>query len=266
MASTDFSLSKITADTSFQPRTDGLDLSHVQALEAVPEAWPPLRVVREGDRCILVDGFHRFAAAQNLSLETVPVEILDPPGDGDLFGLAFALNAAHGRPLNLSDRRAFAARLLRASPEMSDREIGRRAGLAQPTVAKVRHDLEARDDIEPTENRVGRDGRSYRASQDQEPARQQGRMSLTEALASMFTPAERRTQRKLVRYFERVADLLEEQENLDGFGTIRAVADACRAVLGDEKAEALAGRLGWSSRNVTAVAEALGDVEEPASP
>lgn len=158
------SCSQVTADPAFQPRTDGLDLSHVQTLETVPDAWPPLRVVQDGDRFILVDGFHRFAAAQNLGLETLPVEILDRPADGDLFSLAFALNAAHGRPLNLSDRRAFSARLLRASPEMSDREIGRRAGLAQPTVAKVRRDLEASDDIAPVESRVGRDGRSYRAS------------------------------------------------------------------------------------------------------
>ncbi|MFT2093268.1 ParB/RepB/Spo0J family partition protein [Acidiphilium multivorum] len=266
MATTEFPVSGITADTSYQPRTDGLDLTHVQMLETIPDAWPPLRIVRNGDRFILVDGFHRFAAAQNLGLETVPVEILDPPPDGDLFGLAFALNAAHGRPLNLSDRRAFAARLLQAAPETSDREIGRRAGLSQPTVAKVRRELEARDDIAPAESRVGRDGRAYRTSTVQDLGRPQGGISLTEALSNLFTPAERRTQRKLVRYFERVADLLEEQERLDGFGTIRAAADACRAVLGDEEAEALAARLGWSSRNVTAVAEALGDLEEPAAP
>ncbi|HUY03947.1 MAG TPA: ParB/RepB/Spo0J family partition protein, partial [Rhodocyclaceae bacterium] len=105
---------KILADPHMQPRVDGLDLEHVRALEAVAEAWPPLKVVRQDDRYLLVDGFHRFAAAQNLGLETVPVLVLDPPEDGDLHGLAFSLNAAHGRPLNLSDRRAFAARLLQA--------------------------------------------------------------------------------------------------------------------------------------------------------
>ncbi len=266
-------LHKIVADPALQPRVDGLDPEHVRALEAVAEAWPPLKVVRRAEHYLLIDGFHRFAAAQNLGLSEIAVEILEAPDDGDLQSLAFALNAAHGRPLTLADRRAFAARLLRSRPELSDREIGRRAGLVQPTVAKVRQELETQAQIAPAETRLGRDGRSYPASQRAAAGKTTAeteagpRVSLLDVIERLVTPAERMAQRDLVRYFQRVADLLEEQDDLKGFETIGAGAEACKAVLGEEKARELAARLGWSAGNILAVAEAIGnpDGEGPAS-
>lgn len=270
-------LADITVDATFQPRIDGVDLNHVRSLEAVAETWPPLKVVSHGDGYLLVDGFHRFAAAQNLGLETVTVEILDPPEDGDLLGLAFALNAVHGRPLTLSDRRAFANRLLKAHPDWSDREIGRRCGLVQPTIARIRQDLESNQAIEPAETRIGRDGRSYPATPKPAPTAsatsastatrkpQQPSVSLGDVISRIFTPAERINQRNLVRYFERLAGVLEEQDKLKAFDTIDDGADACRAVLGEKKAKDLGERLGWSAQNILWVAEALGYPEEPSS-
>ncbi len=268
--------SRITVDPTLQPRTGGLDPGHVQSLEAVADSWPPLKVISQGDRYLLVDGFHRFAAAQNRGLETVPVEVLDAPEDGDLLGLAFALNAVHGRPLTLSDRRAYASRLLKAHPDWSDREIGRRAGLVQPTIARIRQELESKEHIEPAETRIGRDGRSYPATQKSSltsavstPTRHQPAqtgVSLGEVISRIFTPAERINQRDLARYLERVAGVLEEQDKLKGFKTIDDGADACRAVLGDAKAEQLGRRLGWSASNILSVAEALGYRDEDTSP
>ncbi|WP_162800618.1 ParB/RepB/Spo0J family partition protein [Acidibrevibacterium fodinaquatile] len=247
---------RVVADPALQPRVDGIDPDHVRALEAVPEAWPPLRVVVQGDGFLLIDGFHRLAAAQNLGLAEVPVEVLDPPADGDLTSLAFAFNVAHGRPLTLADRRAFARRLLHQHPDWSDREIGRRAGLVQPTIAKVRQDLERDAAIAPAETRRGRDGRVYPAS----PA--SSSRSIVDVISDVIeratTPAERIQQREIVRHLERLAVMLETLDNLAGFSTIKAGVDACRAVLGEAKARELAERLGWSSGNVLAVAEALG--------
>ncbi len=258
-------LQEITCDPDLQPRVEGIDADHVQELEGIAETWPPLKVVKRGERYVLVDGFHRFAAAQNLGLERVPVEVLEAPADGDLAALAFSLNAAHGKPLTLSDRRAFAARLLRAHPDWSDREIGRRVGLVQPTVAKVREDLERQAEIAPAEVRKGRDGRSYPAT-----GKVAGGSGITAALAPLanalerlITPAERIAQRNLVRYLERLAAVLEEQNELTGFETIAAGAEACRVVLGAEKAKELGEQLGWSARNILDVAIALGYRDEP---
>ena len=246
-------LQQIKVDGNLQPRIGGLDPDHVRELEAVAEHWPPLQVVRQRDGYLLVDGFHRLAAAQNLDLEQVCVEVLEPPTDGDLHALAFALNASHGRPLTLSDRRAFAERLLRSHPEWADREVGRRCGLSQPTVAKVRQDLERNAHIPVLDTRLGRDGNAYPVTQQRAT-----RGAEPDFLDSPLSANERSAQRVMVRYFERLAGVLEEQDALEGFETIDEAVEACRLVLGNDKAHALADRIGWSSRNILQIAMALG--------
>ena len=250
-----FPLSQITADPALQPRVDGIDREHVRALEPVAEHWPALKVVKRGGGYLLIDGFHRFAAAQNLKLETVAAEVLDTPENEDLHSLAFTLNAAHGRPLTLSDRRAFAARLLRAHPDWSDRELGRRCGLVQPTIAKVRQELERQADIPTTATRVGRDGREYAVAPRQP---RNGTTTLASVIDTFVSAFDRTGQRQLVRFLERLADVLEEQENHKAFETFEGAAQSCRAVLGDDGAKDLADRLGWSSDNILKIAQALG--------
>lgn len=210
-------VSEITLDQTLQPRTDGLNADQVRELEAVADHWPPVAVVATGGRYVLVDGFHRYAAAQNLGLASVPVTVQDMPADGDLHALAFALNALHGRPLTLSDRRAFAARILRAHPELSDREIGRRSGLTQPPIAKLREELESREEIAPVEHRVGGDGQTYRVSPTS-PKRVAGELPESESeplLGHLLTPKERRIQKRIAAYLQRLAVALDDQFTLD---------------------------------------------------
>lgn len=250
-------LSKVVCDPNLQPRVDGLDTDHVHELEANPACWPPLKVVQQGGSYVLVDGFHRYAAAQNLELAEVAVEVLESPPDNDLVSLAFALNAAHGKPLTLSDRRAFAGRLLCQHADLSDREIGRRAGLVQPTIAKIRRELEQQATIRPTETRKGRDGHNY-------PAQQTSRVPLTDVISSiastferLTTPAERMAQRDASRYLSRLVGVLEERGSLTALATVDTAVDACRDVLGNEKAAELGARLGESARTIVAIADAL---------
>jgi len=254
-------LSSIFVDPSLQPRVAGIDPDHVRELEAVTELWPPLRVAKRDGRYVLIDGFHRYAAAQNLKLESVPVVELAPAEGEDLHALAFALNAEHGRPLTLSDRRAFAARLLRANADWSDREIGRRCGLAQPTIAKVRQELERRAAIPAAPTRVGRDGRARTAST---PAAR-GVTALANVLETVASALDRTGHRQIVRYLAKLADVLEEQNDLRHYDTVEDAAQACRAVLGEEKARELAERLGWSSDNILQIAQALGYTDEDRS-
>ncbi len=256
-------LNEISVDHHLQPRTSGIDPDHVLELEAVAEHWPPLRVVKRGDGYLLMDGFHRFAAAQNLGLDKIFVEVLEQPTDGDLYALAFALNAAHGQPLTLSDRRAFAARLLRTHSDWSDREIGRRCGLTQPTVAKVRQELEQEAHIPVSTTRVGRDGRSYPATPQK--ANDKPESPIDWGGLGDISSKDRTNQRRMVRYFEKLVEVLEEQDTLEGFESFEDAAQACRLVLGDEKASELAESLGWSSRNILEVAISLGYKPEPQS-
>lgn len=260
----DAKLTAITIDPTLQPRTVGIDPEHVRTLEAVPESWAPLVVVAVDGHSVLVDGFHRFAAAQNLGLDTVTIDLVEMPADGDLKMLAFALNAKHGRPLSLSDRRSEAIRLLRAHPDWADREIGRRCGLAQPTVAKLRDELEASAQIEQTDVRVGRGGYTYAVGTNakQRPAGELPDEGIGERLSGavgrMFTSEDRRQQRSIAGYFRRLVIALEDGDDLAGWEIPTDAADACRLVLGEEAAADLGNRMGRTSRNVLDVAIALG--------
>jgi hypothetical protein len=248
-------IQELLVDSSLQPRVGGIDADHVRTLEETSESWPPLKVVQQGERYLLVDGFHRLEAARNLGFESVRVEVVDAPVDGDLHALAFALNAEHGRPLSLPDRRAFADRLLRAQPHLADREIARRCGLAANTVGAIRGRLEESAQIEQTTERVGHGGYVYR------PQRKAGELPETdpvEAIGDFLVKRERRQQRRIARYLEQLAVALEDQYKLNGWETHEDAASACRAALDEERVTELAQELGSGAHNVLQVAIALG--------
>jgi hypothetical protein len=79
-----------------------------------------------------------------------------------------------------------------------------------------------------------------------------------EPLGAVFSSKERREQRRLVRYFERLALALDDGEAFANWETSGDAAQACRAVLGEDEATELAERLAIGSRNVLDVAEELG--------
>ncbi|MGC8669489.1 MAG: ParB N-terminal domain-containing protein [Chthonomonadales bacterium] len=256
---------QIAVDVSLQPRVGGLDGAHVQELEEAPAGWPPLVVVKQGAGYLLIDGFHRLAAAQNLGMERVAVRIVEAPPDGDLRSLAFQMNAVHGKPLSLADRRAYARYLLQQDAELSDSEVGRRSGLAQQTVKGVRAELEAASQIERVPIRKGADGKTYPANANQ-PDRRPGELpepNFVETVASLLTPRERIVQRKLTSYFQRLAIALEDGDELEGWTSAREAADAIRSVLGEADALELAERLGPSASDVLDVAVELGYRESP---
>jgi hypothetical protein len=246
---------ELLVDSSLQPRVGGLDTDHVRELEEMPEGWPPLKVVRQGESYLLVDGYHRLEAAKNLGFESIRVEVVDVTPDEDLHELAFALNAAHGRPLSLVDRKAFAERLLRAQSWLADREIARRCGLAANTVGSLRERLEESAQIEQTTERVGHGGYVYR------PRRKDGELPETdpvETIGDFLVKRERRQQRRIARYLDRLALALEDQHKLKGLETHEDAASACRAAMGEERVAELAQELGSGAYNVLQVAIALG--------
>ncbi|GEM_PF-2715477 len=258
-------LAAITVRPELQPRTAGLDNDHVHALADTPDSWPPLRVVRDGAALVLVDGFHRFAAAQNLDRDMIEVEIVPPPEDGDLRGLAFRLNVGHGRPLTLTDRRTEARRLLGRMPDLSDREIARRCVLAPTTIGTLR-----REQVAVQNGQLDRPASGARSSRSptQETIEHHhgpGELPPPNVITGedySISSAERRQQRQIAGYFKRLAVSLDE---MPAFGGADETATACRVVLGSEQAAALAGRLGDAARDVLAVACALGypDTSQP---
>jgi hypothetical protein len=128
-------LAQLRADDDFQPRSGGLSEAHVRVCcESDPASWPPLLVTpNEAGGYDLIDGFHRFEAANRLGLQALPCRI-DPAAD---YFTAVAANITHGLPLSLADRKAAAVWLAEQEPDLSYRELGRRVGLSDKTVKRA---------------------------------------------------------------------------------------------------------------------------------
>jgi len=129
------SLSQITPDPDFQPRTGGLVESHIRLLmESDPTNWPPVTVAPDGDeQYSLIDGFHRYEAATRLQLDTLACIVQDGAG----YPEAVAANLTHGLPLPIADRKEAARWWSKQEPNLSYREIGRRVGLSDKTVKQA---------------------------------------------------------------------------------------------------------------------------------
>jgi ParB/Sulfiredoxin domain len=130
---------EIAIDDRLQPRQDGLSDDHVAALMETPENWPPIVLARIEGAKYLIDGFHRHEAACQLGFEEIAASIFDPAQGDDLFAIAFQLNAQHGRPLTLRDRKGYAVALLAHDPSLSDRKVGKVCGLHHETVGALRN-------------------------------------------------------------------------------------------------------------------------------
>ena len=260
MEVSELALDRIVPDPANQPREGGIDAEHVATLQENPDAWPPVVVVDQ-DGFQLVDGFHRYAAAQNLGLETLRSEVRDVPADGDLRALAYALNVTHGKPLTKPDRRREAERLLRTyGARISSMDVARRVGISPTSAEKYRGELVRSGAIEASDQRVSRSGVTYTPS----APRQRGELpevqeTLTERL---LTAKDRREQRRLAHYCERLSVALDDQYAFTNWEHAGDAASACRAVLGDADAAELGGRLGPAARNVLDVAVALGYEDE----
>jgi len=215
----------IELDNSLQPRCTGIDEAHVAALMETPETWPPITAAMRGQAAVLVDGFHRYEAAVRLGLDYVSVRVVNAPTDDDYFRLAFELNAAHGRPLTLTDRKAYAYQLLKAHPDFSDREIGRRTGLNHETVGALRERGNSID---------------YAA-----PERKPGEI---EADVGLFDPIRfaraTKEQKAIGGYVKRLVGSLEDPyPDADGYSNVpgwsedaTAIAQACFATMGAQQA------------------------------
>lgn len=125
-------LSQIDPDSSLQVRASGISEAHVHLLmESNPDEWPPCIVAPMGDGTFgLVDGEHRFTAAQRLDLPALRCFVIEGAG----YAEAIAANIRHGLPLSKADRKDAARWYAYYHPDMSWLEISRRVGLSDKTV------------------------------------------------------------------------------------------------------------------------------------
>lgn len=238
-------LEQIVIDDALQPRCEGISEAHVTALMELPENWPPIVVVPQGDSLMLVDGFHRYEAATRLAFGSIAATIRERPPDGDLLRVAFELNAAHGRPLSLADRKNYALSLFTVHPDYSDREIGRRTGLNHETVGALRN--------QKTQTPL------------HVPARRPGELN---GDVSLFDPIRfskaTREQKAVAGYIKRLAVALSDPyEDENGVATLAVwskdpneIAEGCFAAMGAERASKILTTLESDAKFIVAVAKA----------
>jgi len=137
------------------PRLKGESKAHTASLAEAVEV-PPIIVHRPTMQ--IIDGLHRWDAAQLRHQDTIAVRFFDGTAD-EAFVLAVAANVTHGRPLSRPDRKAAEARILGMYPEWSDRMIAVTAGLSHPTVAAIRRRWPTGKTFQLA-TRLGRDGKA----------------------------------------------------------------------------------------------------------
>ncbi len=118
----------------------------------------PIVVDENGD---IIDGYHRYQIAQELGIECPHVTVEDLT-EGQKIGMAISLNV-HRRMLTQKQKRELLAKSIKADPQVSDREHGRRTGTDHKTAAAARTEMEGRGEIPTPKKRTDSKGRKQPA-------------------------------------------------------------------------------------------------------
>jgi ParB-like chromosome segregation protein Spo0J len=129
-------------------RLDGARVTEFAELYASdgPDVLPPIEVIElDQGTWLLVEGHHRFAAAQRAGLEYLPAVVLTVPAGVDTDWFVFERgvgNAARSaKPLTRREKRAATVQLLNRYPHRHDRELARLVGVSHTFVAQLRREL-----------------------------------------------------------------------------------------------------------------------------
>lgn len=123
----------------------------------------------------ILAGATRYAIARELGLATVPFEFVDvAPKERENFAISENLARRH---LDTTQKRELVRFFLERNPGLSDRQIGKQAGVSKNTAAAVRTNLERRGQIDHVAKREDTLGRKQplkgsSAGKIQSPAKQ----------------------------------------------------------------------------------------------
>jgi ParB-like chromosome segregation protein Spo0J len=141
------------------PRAAGEDAEHVRRLAESSSTLPPIVVHRPTMQ--VIDGLHRLRAARSRGAATIAAVFFD--GDAkEAFVLAVKLNAMHGLPLTLAERKAAARQIFSLYPQWSDRRIAGVAGVSPKTVSAIRRRVTV--DFPHPAARIASNGVVYRSN------------------------------------------------------------------------------------------------------
>jgi hypothetical protein len=175
----------MTADLKFHPLADlvpSMRDSEYEDLKADIKANGLLMpiVLFEGK---VLDGRHRLRACRAVDVEPRFTEGTDWIGDPAGFVLSANL---HRRHLTAEQRREIIAKVIKADPNKSDREIGKQVKADHKTVGAVRRAQEATGEVSPVDKRVGADGKARtRPAKRAKPEAKAAKLPNTTAASSL---------------------------------------------------------------------------------
>lgn len=115
-----------------------LTLERIESLKARPlEEWPAIVITLTSIGYIVIDGYHRIAAALALGERKIHAEVRPFASLEEMVEVAWTANRDHGQPLSTESRSAYAWWLHVTYPGMEQIEIARRARISQPSVSRV---------------------------------------------------------------------------------------------------------------------------------
>lgn len=122
------------------------------------DKFPPLKVFKEGDKYLLVDGWHRYLAVKLAGIKTHVVTLFR--GDRTkALEIAISSNTTHGLKRTNADKRVCIEKALAAWPKASNRAIAEKCGVDDKTVSETR----SRCGSPAPEIVTGKDGKDYPA-------------------------------------------------------------------------------------------------------
>jgi hypothetical protein len=132
-------------------------------VERYADSWarlPPVVVFDVEGSLMLVDGFHRHAAAVMLGRKTIKAEVLSGTMT-EALDFASSVNLFHGLPLTRAERRRAVEVKMKLHHDWSDRKMAEELGVSRELVAKTRRNLIDGKQIPNNPGRVGADGKMY---------------------------------------------------------------------------------------------------------
>ena len=119
---------------------------------------------KPGEEKFLLDGRNRLDAMELVDLDPHSCSQVTLYGNQGVDPYAYVISAnIHRRHLTVEQRRELIAKLLKADPTKSDRQIAKAVDASHPHVAKVREELEKAGDVETVTTRTDTRGRQQPA-------------------------------------------------------------------------------------------------------